>query len=86
MFLFAVEVGPHRTATRQLFDGRRMPFDFRERGARRQPKLLGEDIEDAGKTHQRGEFSHGTGREIAQVYFALFGGRHGGNLITTGLW
>src|ERR1044072_7936964 len=59
MLLGAVEVRPHRLGVDQLFDCRRVSFDFRKGGARRLSELLGEDVEDAGQTNERGVFRDG---------------------------
>src|SRR5712692_11946603 len=50
--------------------------------ARRQAKLFGEDVEDAGETNERRIFSYRAGRKLAQIELALFRWRHAWDLTT----
>ena len=52
-----------------------MTFDFGKGRARRQPELLGEDVEDTGKTDESREFSDCSGRKVFQVELALLSRR-----------
>ena len=64
MLLFAVEIWPHRVATGEFFNRRRVTFDFCEGRSRGQAELLGENVEDACETNQSREFRDCTGRKI----------------------
>jgi hypothetical protein len=52
-------------------------FDFRKCRARREAQLLGEDVEDAGETDQRGVFGDCAAGKVGQIKLALGIGRHG---------
>src|SRR5712692_12117351 len=82
MLLFAVEVRTHRAPAGQFCNRRGVAFDFRKSGARRQAKLFGEDVEDAGKTNERRVFTYRAGRKLAQIELALFRWRHAWDLTT----
>src|SRR5438552_12254288 len=78
----AVKIRPHRDAAGEFVNCRRVLSNFRERTARRQPEVPGENIEDAGEANQTCVFSDRSGGNITQVEFALlFRGRHRANLI-----
>ena len=64
MLFFAVEVRTHRGAAGQLCNRRRVAFDFRKGCARREIKLFGEDVEDAGETNERRVFSDRARRKL----------------------
>ena len=81
MRFVTIEIRPHGAATRQFFDCWGMTFYFRECRARRQSKLFGEDVKDAGETNQRRKFRDRARREVLQVEFALRG-RHAADLTT----
>src|SRR5260370_6417269 len=71
ILIVAVKVRPHRVAAGQFFYRWSVAFDFRKCRARREAKLLGEDVENARETYERRVFSNCSGRKLAEIKFAL---------------
>ena len=67
MFLVAVEERTNSFSRSQFFNSWTITFDFGVSRARCETDLLGEDIENAGKTNERGVFSNCSWREVAEV-------------------
>src|SRR5260370_30369096 len=76
ILIVAVKVRPHRVAAGQFFYRWSVAFDFRKCRARREAKLLGEDVENARETYERRVFSNCSGRKLAEIKFAVFPSRH----------
>jgi hypothetical protein len=76
MLLSTVKVRPHRFATGQFINGRRVPLDFGESCARRETELFGKNFKDTGETDQRREFRDRARRKVFEIDFAFGRGRH----------